>query len=167
MGAPFKGRTSRPAPKKRNAFSRRHLVSTYKSGLEATNATRIAEVLGPSAVQYETAKIRFTQPAKPRTYTPDFPLPNGIVIETKGLFSPEDRKKMVMVVNEHPGLDIRFVFTNPNAKLYKGSPTTYADWCVNNGFPYAKKEIPLDWLTEPADPVRIEALKAANKRKPT
>jgi hypothetical protein len=40
------------------------------------------------------------------------------------------------------------VFSNQNAKLYKGSPTTYAAYCEKHGIRYANKWIPEDWLEE-------------------
>lgn len=98
--------------------------------------------------EYEKHKIKFTQPPAARTYTPDFLLPNGIFIETKGRFESDDRKKHLWVKEQHPELDIRFVFTNPNAKINKGSPTSYADWCTKNGFQYAAKSIPISWIKE-------------------
>lgn len=98
--------------------------------------------------EYEKHKIKFTQPTAARTYTPDFLLPNGIFIETKGRFESDDRKKHLWVKEQHPELDIRFVFTNPNAKINKGSPTSYADWCTKNGFQYAAKSIPISWIKE-------------------
>ena len=97
---------------------------------------------------YETLKIPYTIPASSHTYTPDFVLENGIIIESKGLFSVEDRKKHLLVKAQHPEYDIRFVFQNPNTKLYKGSPTTYAMWAEKNGFKWAKKTIPEEWLKE-------------------
>ena len=59
-----------------------------------------------------------------RTYTPDFELPNGIIIESKGRFVAADRKKHLLVQKQHPELDIRFVFSNSKAKISKGSKTT-------------------------------------------
>jgi hypothetical protein len=53
-----------------------------------------------------------------------------------------------MVKQQHPELDIRFVFSNPKAKLYKGSKTTYGKWCEKNGFLYAKETIPIEWIKE-------------------
>ena len=87
-------------------------------------------------------------PASDHIYTPDFILPNGIIVESKGLFEVADRQKHLYIKQQYPNLDIRFVFTNPNTKIYKGSKTTYADWCSKNGFQYAKKLIPLGWLKE-------------------
>ena len=69
-------------------------------------------------------------------------------METKGRFTVSDRQKHLLIKEQQPELDIRFVFSNQNAKLYKGSKTTYAQWCEKNGFQYAHKTIPDDWLSE-------------------
>lgn len=137
-----------------------HLRAAYRSGLEAVIAAALAAA-GLSA-EFEAFKVPFDQPAKRRNYTPDFYLPNGIIIETKGMFVKEDRDKHLWVKAQHPDLDIRFVFSNARAKLRKGSPTTYADWCEKNGYLYGHKEVPKAWLTEPvvsARKVAVEALR--------
>lgn len=85
-------------------------------------------------------------------------LPNGIVVETKGLFEAKDRKKHLYVRESNPGLDLRFVFQRSASRLYKGSPSTYADWCAKHGFLYADKHIPVCWLTEDTQPVRFAAV---------
>lgn len=87
-------------------------------------------------------------PEKEHHYTPDFVLDNGIVIETKGLFTTEDRAKMKLVKAQHPELDIRMVFSNAMARISKASKTTYAKWCETNLFPWAHKSIPLEWFKE-------------------
>jgi hypothetical protein len=92
-------------------------------------------------------KIKW-QDLRHRTYTPDFVLDNGIIIETKGRFIPSDRSKHLRIREQHPDLDIRFVFSNPNARLYKGSKSTYASWCEKYGFKYAKEKIPVEWIKE-------------------
>jgi len=116
----------------------------YRSGLEEVvdGALKQRNIDG----EYEKHKIKYTVPATDHTYTPDFRLPNGIFIETKGRFVVEDRKKHVLIRKQHPELDIRFVFQNSKNKIRKGSPTTYADWCVKHGFIYADKTIPQEWL---------------------
>ena len=81
-------------------------------------------------------------------FTPDFILPNGIIIEVKGLFNSSDRKKHILVKDQHPDLDIRFVFSNSKSKLYKKSKSTYRDWCIKHGFLYADKDIPQEWIKE-------------------
>jgi hypothetical protein len=118
----------------------------YKSGLEEKVAKALEEQ-GITGI-YETLTIKFVQPEKKRSYKPDFPLPNGVIVETKGRFTTEDRQKHLWIQEQHPELDIRFVFSNSKAKINKGSKTTYGDWCDNNGFLYADKEIPREWIKE-------------------
>lgn len=131
----------------RRSFRRQHNASAYRSGLEEAIAAQLTAAGQP--VNYETLTIRFTQPAKPRRYKPDFPLENGIIVESKGQFSTADRQKHLLIKAQHPELDIRFVFTNPNARISKQSRTTYAMWCQDHGFQYAAKLIPAAWLKEP------------------
>ena len=37
---------------------------------------------------------------------------------------------------------------SPNGKIYKGSKTTYSQWCEKHGFKWAGKEIPQSWIDE-------------------
>ncbi len=101
---------------------------------------------------YECRYLRYTIPESVHTYTPDFILPNGIIIEAKGLFETADRKKHLLIKEQYPHLDIRFVFQNPKNTLYKGSKTTYADWCQKYGYQYATKLIPASWFHEEPKP---------------
>jgi DnaJ-class molecular chaperone len=71
-----------------------------------------------------------------------------LVIETKGRFVVEDRQKHLLVKEQHPEHDIRFLFSNSRNKIAKGSKVTYADWCNKCGFKYADKVIPDEWLRE-------------------
>ena len=119
----------------------------FKSGLEENISNQI-ESRGIS-VQYESEKIPYIVPASQHTYNPDFRLPNGIIVETKGRFVAADRKKHQLVKEQHPELDIRFVFSNSKNKISKNSKTTYAIWCEKNGYKYADKEIPEEWFLEP------------------
>jgi len=116
----------------------------YRSGLEE-DLDATLKVIGIDG-QYEQHKISYIQPETNHTYTPDFRLPNGIFIETKGRFVLDDRKKHILIRKQHPELDIRFIFQNSRSKIRKGSKTTYADWCIKYGFKYADKELPTDWL---------------------
>ena len=117
----------------------------YRSGLEL----KVSEYLKERNINYgyESIKIEWEDLAY-RTYTPDFVLDNGIIIETKGLFTAADRRKHVAIKKQHPKLDIRFVFTNSNSKLRKGAKSTYAEWCIKKGFRYYDRIIPEDWLKE-------------------
>lgn len=94
------------------------------------------------AFEYERLQLEYTTS---QTYTPDFALSNGIVIEFKGWFKSEDRTKMKLVKAQHPELDIRMVFCSAKNKLGGGSKTTYAEWCDKHGFPWAEKTVPLEW----------------------
>ena len=119
----------------------------FKSGLEENISIQI-ESKGLE-VKYESEKVAYTIPASQHTYNPDFRLPNGIIIETKGRFVAADRKKHLLVKEQHPNLDIRFVFSNSKNKITKNSKTTYGMWCEKNGYKYADKEIPEEWFLEP------------------
>ena len=118
----------------------------YRSGLEDKISDQLKEA--GVAFEYETLKIKYTVPETLHTYTPDFILPNGIIVESKGRFVVADRKKHLYVQKQHPDLDIRFVFSNSKAKISKGSKTTYADWCNKNDFLFADKLIPEEWINE-------------------
>tara|TARA_B100000780_G_scaffold264386_1_gene219022 strand:- start:8900 stop:9241 length:342 start_codon:yes stop_codon:yes gene_type:complete len=102
-------------------------------------------------VEYETEKILYLVPSSNHKYTPDFKLPKTggfFYIESKGRFELTDRKKHEYIREQHPDIDLRFVFSNARSKLYKGSKTTYADWCDKHGFVWANKTIPKEWLSE-------------------
>ena len=118
----------------------------FKSGLEQ-NISQQIESKGIK-VEYETEKVPYIIPASNHTYSPDFKLPNGIRVETKGRFVAADRKKHLLVKEQNPNMDIRFVFSNSKNKITKKSKTTYGDWCEKNGYKYADKIIPNEWFLE-------------------
>lgn len=130
------------------AYSRghRHNSSTYRSGLEESNAKHL-QALGVDSA-YEAYEIEYIVPASKHKYTPDFVLPNGIVIETKGVWDAEDRRKHLLLKEQYPQLDIRFVFNRSKQKLYKGSKTTYGKFCEQHCIKYADKLIPTEWVKE-------------------
>ena len=125
----------------------------FRSGLELT----ISDKLKSDKVKfrYESIKIEWEDVAY-RTYTPDFILYNGIIIEVKGRFTAADRRKHLLVRKQHPHLDIRFVFYNSRNKLSKGAKTTYQGWCEKHKFLYHDRIVPLEWIQE----------KGKNKHKP-
>ncbi|MAO21571.1 MAG: endonuclease I [Phycisphaerae bacterium] len=129
----------------RKRFNAAALKAGYRSGFEDD----VAKELKAKGVEftYEKEKIKWVD-LKVRTYTPDFVLGNGIIIETKGRFVANDRRKHKEIKKQFPDLDIRFVFYNSKSKLYKGAKSSYADWCDKYGFMYADKSIPDAWLQE-------------------
>jgi hypothetical protein len=116
----------------------------YRSGFEHT----ISEQLTTTDIkfQYETTCIDYIIPERKSRYTVDFTLPNGILIETKGRWTVEDRKKHLLVKKQHPELDIRIVFQSAKTKISKGSKTTYGDFCDKHRILWAEKKIPESWL---------------------
>lgn len=124
----------------------RGIVEGYRSGLEEKLAVQLSQA--GVEVAYESMTIPYEKPASKHKYTPDFPLPNGIIIESKGRFVTADRAKHLLIKKQHPDLDIRFVFSNSKSRISKTSKTTYAAWCEKYGFQYADKLIPEAWLQE-------------------
>lgn len=120
----------------------------FKSKYEEVIAGLLGKIKGLNWA-YESIKLKYLDE---KTYTPDFLLdgPGGkIYIESKGYFSPADRRKMILVRDQHPELDIRLLFQNCNVKLNKKSRTSYAEWAMNNNFIFAQgPEIPLHWIRE-------------------
>lgn len=119
-----------------------------RSGLEGQLVAQLDAAKVPYV--YEGITLPYLQPAKPRKYTPDLPLlHNGIVVESKGRFVTADRQKHLLIKQQYPDLDLRFVFSYSRSRISKRSKTTYALWCETNGFLYADKYIPAAWLREP------------------
>ena len=100
--------------------------------------------------EYEKGKIEYEW-LENKTYVPDFfLLENGIILEVKGRFVLEDRKKHLFIRKQKPELDIRFIFDNPKAKLYKGGKMTNGSWCDKYKFKYSslREGVPEEWINE-------------------
>ena len=114
----------------------------FRSQLEQRIATLLM-TLGVS-YEYESEKIAYTIA---HHYTPDFVLPNHVYLEAKGYWAPEDRRKVLAVKRDNPGIDLRMVFQSPYNKISKRSKTTYAQWCEKHDIPWTHfHDIPLEWL---------------------
>ena len=55
---------------------------------------------------------------------------------------------MLLVIKQHPDLDIRMVFQRHTNKLFKGSRTTYSEWCEKHNIKWADKQVPIEWIKE-------------------
>ncbi len=137
-----------------------HNANSYRSGLEV----KVAEELNELGIVYEfepkEGKIPYTVPESYHTYTPDFVITTKsgkqIIIETKGIWDYADRNKHLLIKEQHPDLDIRFIFSRSKSRIRKGSATTYQDICEGRGrapfkgitWKYADKKIPSEWLNE-------------------
>lgn len=113
-----------------------------RSGFEALVIDKARE---HTELEYEPDTFEYF--LKPKKYTPDVKLPNGIYVEIKGEFDTKDRTKHRMIQEQHPHLDIRFVFQK-DQPLYKGAKSTYSQWCDQRGILWAVGEIPKEWIDE-------------------
>jgi len=115
----------------------------FRSQLEEKVADLLVEL--NIDYDYETERIPYTIQ---HHYTPDFILPNGVVLECKGYWESSDRRKIKQIVKDNPDLDLRMVFQAPFNKISKKSKTTYAQWCDRLKIPWcAYYDIPIDWLS--------------------
>jgi hypothetical protein len=121
-----------------------------RSGFEA-KVKKSLEARGVE-FEYESERLPYIVPESRHNYTPDFPTitekGTKIYIEAKGLFSAADRKKMALIVQQHPELDIRLLFQRNN-KIQKNSKTTYGMWADKNGIKWAVSAtgyVPDSWL---------------------
>lgn len=117
----------------------------YRSRLEEIIAKQIVQA--DHSLRYEMTKIKWVDFAI-RSYTPDFVLDNGIIIEVKGFWATGDRRKHVEIQQQHSDLDIRLVFENSGRKIRKGSATSYGKWCEKKNIQYCDRIIPQAWLME-------------------
>lgn len=125
------------------------LKAGFRSGFEDRTSRQLVDAgLEAIAARYETVKLGYRKPATLHKYTPDFPVSDFVFIETKGRFVPADRQKHVLIKQQNPQVDIRFIFERAKTPINKGSKTTYADWCDKHGFKWADKIIPTTWLDE-------------------
>ena len=125
----------------------------YRSKLE----DKVAQQLTDNGIEftYEQVKIPYTVPERQANYVSDFAC-GDILIEAKGRFGhkgrkdAEERKKFLLLKEQYPDLDIRFVFLSAHrTKIYPGSKTTLAQWAETHGFLYSDKGvIPKQWLQE-------------------
>ena len=115
----------------------------FRSGFERTIAEDL--VKNGTKFTYETDVILYVIPASTRKYIPDFILNNGIIVEAKGRWTLEDRKKIILVMEQNPNLDLRMLFQR-DQPLNKGAKTTYSAWCDKRSIPYAVgTTVPKEW----------------------
>jgi hypothetical protein len=120
-----------------------------RSGFEL-DVREAAEEDGLEGIEYEPDGLVIEWIPKPRKYKPDWRLPNGVIVESKGKLDADARTKHLQIKAQRPDLDIRFVFQFDN-KLSKASKTRYSTWCEKHGFKYAFGRIPREWYDEERD----------------
>ncbi len=114
----------------------------FRSELEE----KVSDLLCELGIDYEYEPTKVSYQIS-HFYNPDFLLPNGVYLDTKGYCDSADRRKMKAVKEQNPDLDIRMVFQSPFNKISKKSKTTYAKWCERHKIPWtAWHNIPMEWL---------------------
>lgn len=115
------------------------LALGFRSGFERT----IANDLKSDGIKfgYETLQLPYVIES---TYNPDFILPNGIIVEAKGVLDVDSKRKMIAVKKQHPHLDIRFVFMRADQKIPR-TKQTHGQWATKNGFIWADGKVPKEW----------------------
>lgn len=108
----------------RNSFERK-----IDSQLEKSGAT----------YSYETVKLPYIIYG---TYLPDFAVRtvcgNQFILECKGHFRPEDKRKLAAVKAQHPEIDLRLLFYSFKLKDIR--------WAIKNRIPYAIGNLPQEWI---------------------
>jgi hypothetical protein len=113
----------------------------FRSGFEG----KVADDLTNNGVYWEYEQRKYNL-VIPRSYTPDFVLGNGTVLEVKGYFDQEDRRLIKLFKEQHSDVDIRMVLQKPHQKLTKTGRMTYATWCDRYNVPWCQgPSIPKDW----------------------
>lgn len=130
----------------RSKIRKKAIREGFKSGFESKIAKQLVEHKIPASEIYEITTIPYIVPESKHNYRVDFTLPNGILIESKGRWEAEDRKKHLLIKEQHPELDIRIVFVSAKTRISKNSKTTYGQFCDKHGIVWAEKEIPKEWL---------------------
>lgn len=124
------------------------MKNKYKSKLEKNVANKLKEM--GIKFKYEPFRIPYLIPLEKHHYTPDFvPDKSKIIIEAKGRLTIADRKKMLLLKEQHPDYRFCLLFERANKPLYKGSKTTYAEWAEKHGFEWSdfyKGGIPERWV---------------------
>lgn len=161
---PRKRTLTKQSPKKKGAPSRRYKNDPIKrSGFEDKFNTT-ADMRG-WGVAYEPIRLPYIVPEQKKHYLPDFvfdpralkvvpkitcidDLRGMIVCETKGLFTAADRKKMLLVKEAYPWMDIRMVFQADNW-ITKAKKMRYSEWAERHGFMwYVGHAPPADWFVK-------------------
>ena len=100
------------------------------------------------AYEYEPCKLPYVVE---RNYIPDLKI-NEMYIEVKGYFRQDAQRKMRSMKEQHPELDIRFLFQRANStvqgakKRKDGTKMTCSERADRHGFIWAEEIIPEEWI---------------------
>ena len=108
------------------------ILKGYRSGLEEDISKQLRKL--KIKFEYESTKLPYLVPSISRIYTPDFILANGIVLETKGRWLLEDRKKIELIKEQYPLLDLRMIFNYSRSKSVKDQRLPIQRFAKNLGY---------------------------------
>lgn len=94
-----------------------------RSGLEH----HVRDLLHRTGLPHTYEGVRLSYFSR-REYIPDFMIAGKMVIEVKGFFDVEDRRKLREVKAHHPEIDFRIVFDNPYTFLSKQDRDAFKRW---------------------------------------
>lgn len=129
----------------------------YRSGYEALIAADL--VTRGVTFDYESLSFEYTKPSRTgfcadcdstnictlHTYTPDFFLPGGVIVEAKGRWDGSHRTIVKSVMKSWPDMDLRMLFQRNNP-LTKKKVNTYGSWCDRQGITWAVGMVPQEWI---------------------
>ena len=127
---------------------KKKVTGPYKSGLEGKFVVLANK--NKLAFEYEPDSFPYVVPSH---YTPDFKIAENRYVETKGYLSPSNRQRMICFKEQHPEIEICFLFGNSENKLNAKSKTTYKEWATKHGFRNADIHdgIPANWWSQDAN----------------
>lgn len=129
----------------RSGFEHRIALSLYERGVDFEYETEKWEYVKDDLFKAVCEECGSNNCVSRRTYTPDFILPNGVIIEAKGKATPPVRTALVQIKKSNPDKDLRLVFMADNW-LTSRHKRRYSDWARENGFEYAIGGVPDEWL---------------------
>lgn len=110
-------------------------IRKTKTGYRSKFEENQSKLLKEYGYKYEPFKMEYIIPQSKHNYTPDF-VKGNIILELKGRWTREDRKKILYIRSQHPKFYLVMVFQNENLPIYKGSKITYAKYCDKLGIRY-------------------------------
>ena len=131
-------------------FTKIRRPNGFNSGLESAVASRAKAELGLT-LPYEPTQVSYEVPEKRATFTPQFIIKGWLVVQTIGRLTPADRQKYRLIKEQHPDLDLRFIFRSAGTHISSKSNTTYGLWATRYGYKWAVQSVPKAWLKEPVN----------------
>ena len=118
-----------------------------RAGMKSLGEVRCAADMDKMHIkwEYEAEKLKYQH--KVQSYTPDFLLIDGTLIEYKGKMTDETRKKLLSIKRCNPKRRLCIVFEKPNNKISsRPNSQRYWQWAESNGFEWSNQVIDKRWV---------------------